>query len=304
MTPVPGETSRCGYVAIAGVPNVGKSTLLNALVGMKLSIISPKPQTTRRNVIGVLSAGSYQAILVDTPGLLDPAYRLHQVMQQHARNAIEGSDVLLLMIDASELVGKDPGPDMRAALEAAGDRTPVVLALNKVDRAPKPGLLPLMERCLELYDFRAMVPISALKEDGVEELLQEVVSCLPKGPRLYPDEMITDQPERFFIAELVREVVFHRFGQEIPYATMTRVEEMEERGRGEKDYIRVNVYVERPSQKGILLGKGGKAIREVGTRARREIEAFLDRPVYLDLWVKVKEDWRREESRLKELDLL
>ncbi|MFO7768695.1 MAG: GTPase Era [bacterium] len=304
MSPRAGGTSLCGYAAIAGVPNVGKSTLLNALVGMKLSIISPKPQTTRRNVIGVLSTDDYQAVLVDTPGLLDPAYRLHEVMQQHARNAIQGSDVLLLMIDASGLVDRDPEPDMKAALEAAGERTPVVLALNKVDRTPKPKLLPLMDRCRDFHDFRAMVPISALKSEGIDDLLQEVVRCLPEGPRLYPDEMITDQPERFFISELVREVVFHRFGQEVPYATMTRVDEMEERGREEKDYIRVNIFVERPSQKGILLGKGGRAIREVGTRARKEIEEFLGRPVYLELWVKVKEDWRREEARLKELDLL
>lgn len=301
--PAGGPAHRSGYVAIAGVPNVGKSTLLNALVGTRLSIISPKPQTTRQNLIGILTGEDFQMILVDTPGLLDPSYRLQSAMLQHARSAIEGADALLLLLDAGRVVERDPGPDLEAALRIAGADTPVVLALNKVDRVAKPQLLPLIEQCAALHPFRALIPISALEADGLEPLVTELVRLLPEGPRLYPEDTLSDQPERFFVAELVREAVFHRFGQEIPYATVTRVEEFR-RTPGKKTYISVNIFVERSSQKGILVGKGGHAIREVGTRARQAVQEMLSEEVYLDLHVKVLEEWRTREERLRELGLL
>lgn len=296
------EPHRCGYVAIAGAPNVGKSTLLNTLMGMKLSIITPKPQTTRRNVLGILTAEGYQAILTDTPGLMDPSYRLQSAMRSHAIRAIRGADVLLLMEDAIRAVERGPGPQTRKAIDAAGEETPVVLALNKVDKVVKERLLPLVEQCHRGWKLAAVVPISALKNDGVEALLVETVACMPEGPALYPEEMVTEQPERFFVSELVREAVFNRFSQEIPYATATVVEEFR-RGEG-KTYICVNIYVERESQRPILLGKGGGAIKEVGRLAREAIEEFLGEPVYLDLWVKVREDWRNRDAQLRDLDLI
>jgi len=296
------EPHRCGYVAIAGAPNVGKSTLLNALMGMKLSIITSKPQTTRRNVLGILTTDDYQAILIDTPGLLNPAYLLQSAMRRQAISAIRGADVLLLMEDAGRAVEQGSGAQMQKAVASAGEDTPIVLALNKVDRVAKEHLLPLIEKCHQTWNLAAIVPISALHDDGLEPLFDEVTRCLPEGPALYPREMVTEQPERFFVAELVREVVFNRFSQEIPYATATRVEEF--RRGGEKTYILVNIYVERVSQRPILLGKGGRAIKEVGRQAREAIEEFLDEPVYLDLWVKVHEDWRNRDIQLRDLDLM
>ncbi|MFC1529709.1 GTPase Era [Gemmatimonadota bacterium] len=293
---------RCGYVAIAGVPNVGKSTLLNALMGMKLSIITPRPQSTRRNVLGILTEESYQAILMDTPGLLDPAYRLQSAMRAQAVNAIRGCDVLLLMLDATRRKERDLDLQIDPAIEAAEESVPVVLALNKVDRVPKEELLPVLEQCDARGRFSAIVPISALRHDGLEALLGEVADRLPEGPPQYPSDVITEHPERFFVAELVREVVFHRFRKEIPYATATRVEEF--RRGGKKTFISVTIFVERQSQKPILLGKGGRSLRQVGEIARKSIEEFLGEEVYLELWVKVREQWRHREGHLRDLDLL
>ncbi len=293
---------RCGYVAIAGVPNVGKSTLLNALMGMKLSIITPRPQSTRRNVLGILTEDSYQAILMDTPGLLDPAYRLQSAMRAQAVNAIRGCDVLLLMLDATRRKERDLDLQIDPAIEAADEAVPVVLAINKVDRVPKEELLPVLEQCGGRGRFSAIVPISALRHDGLEALLGEVADLLPEGPPHYPPDVITEHPERFFVAELVREVVFHRFRKEIPYATATRVEEF--RRGGKKTFINVTIFVERQSQKPILLGKGGRSLRQVGEIARASIEEFLGEEVYLELWVKVREHWRHREGHLRDLDLL
>lgn len=296
------DQHRCGYVAIAGVPNAGKSTLLNALVGMKLSIITARPQATRRNILGIVTEESYQAILIDTPGLLDPAYRLQRAMRAQALNAIRSCDVLLLMLDATRRDEQDLDNQLDTALEAVADDRPVVLAINKVDRVTKEDLLPIMEYCAGRGSFSAIVPISALKVDGLEPLLKEVVALLPVGPPHYPPDVITEHPERFFVAELVREVVFHRFSKEIPYATATQVEEF--RRGGKKTYIRVIIYVERQSQRPILLGKGGKSLRQVGQIARASIEEFLGEEVYLDLQVKVRKGWRHHDTQLRDLDLL
>jgi len=298
----PEPQHRCGYVAIAGIPNVGKSTLLNALMGLKLSIIAPRPQSTRRNVLGILNGEDYQAVLVDTPGLLDPRYRLQAVMRRQAVTAIAGADVLLLLLDAPRGLSDGLEAQIADALDAVERDIPVVLAPNKVDRVEKSRLLPLIDDAAR-YSFAAVVPISALKHDGLDALLVEVIACLPPGPPLYPPDVITEHPERFFVAELVREVIFHRFGREIPYAPATRVEQFR-RVEGRKTFIEVQIVVERESQRPILLGKGGRALKAVGTRARQEIEAFLDEPVYLELRVKVREEWRNREAGLRALDLL
>jgi len=297
-----GVSFRCGYIAIAGAPNVGKSTLLNSFMGMKLSIITSKPQTTRRNILGILTSDDYQAILVDTPGLIDPAYRLQSSMRSQAVSAIRGADVLLLMEDAVSAVERGPGKQTVTAIETVGSATPVVLVLNKIDRVHKDDLLPVIDQFNSRWQPAVIVPICALNGDGVDVLLNETIRILPESPQLYPEEMITEHPEKFFVSEFVREAVFNRFGKEIPYSTATAVEEF--RRGGVKTYISVIIYVERESQRPILLGKGGKAIKEVGRRARKSIEEFLGEPVYLDLWVKVKENWRSLDAHLKDLDLI
>ncbi len=294
---------RCGYVAIAGIPNVGKSTLLNALVGLKLAIITPRPQSTRRTIVGIVTGEDFQAILVDTPGLLDPRYRLQAVMRSRAETAIAGADVLLLMTDAPQALVDGLEAQIAPLLAAAGAGKPVVLALNKVDRVEKPRLLPLIEEAAARHPFAAIVPVSALHADGLDELLAELTARLPAGEPLYPPDAVTDQPERFFVAELVREVIFHRFGQEIPYATATRVVEFRRR-EGRKTFIEVHIVVERESQRPILLGKGGRSLKAVGERSREEIEAFLGEAVYLELRVKVRADWRNRDADLRALDLL
>jgi len=298
-----GPEHRSGHVAIAGAPNVGKSTLLNALVGAHLSIITARPQTTRRNLIGVLTGSGFQAVLVDTPGLLDPAYRLQSLMRRHAVQAIESADVLLLLVDAQRATasGFDPDRLTADALGIAGGRVPVILALNKVDLVHKPSLLPLLAHYHGSGDFQAVVPISALAADGLEGLMDEVRRFLPPGPALYPEDTLTDQPERFFAAEYVREAVFERYYQEIPYTVATQVEEFR-RGRG-KTYIRVVVWVEEERHRPILLGKGGRGVKAVGRAARERIEALLEEPVYLEIFVKVVPGWREQDGRLRELDL-
>jgi GTP-binding protein Era len=298
--PIPSH--RCGYAAIAGIPNAGKSTLLNALTGLRLAIIAPKPQTTRRNVIGILTADRFQAILVDTPGLLDPAYRLHKAMQSHARSAIHGADVLLLLLDAPRALKTGASEQMVLARDAAGSHTPMVVAINKVDRVEKDLLLPLIEELDQEWSATALVPISALNHDGLDRLLDETVALLPEGPPLYPADAITEQPERFFVAEFVREVVFNHFREEVPYGTVTQVEEFR-RGPG-KTYIRVMIYVDRESHRPIVLGKGGRTIKALGREARKVIEEFLSEEVYLELRVKVRKDWREHDAELRDLELL
>ncbi len=287
---------KAGYVAILGRPNVGKSTLLNQMLKFKLSIVTPKPQTTRKRVLGILNGEHYQIIFIDTPGIIEPRYNLQKVMMKYVRNAMEDADVLLYMVDASRSTEE---------LEAVKERIkpvgkPVILAVNKVDRVRKDILLPMMDQYRKIYPFAAIVPISALKNDGLDRLLQEIVQLLPASPPYYPSDYITPEQERFFVAEIIREKIFLLYGEEIPYSTHVEIEEFKERPE-QKDYIRAIIYVEKPSQKGILIGKQGQALKKVGQYAREEIEAFLRRPVYLELFVKVNEDWRKKDTKLRRL---
>ena len=285
------EGHRSGYVALVGKPNVGKSTLLNALLGQKLSIVTRKPQTTRHRVLGILSGDAYQIIFLDTPGLIEPRYKLQEAMMHAVSGAIAEADLLLFLADATR-----DRPDT-FSLERIGER-PALLLLNKIDLIPQEQALPLVEAYTALRAFEEIIPISALKGFNLDAVLRETVARLPLGPPFYPRDVISEQPERFFIAEIIREKIFETFRQEVPYAVQVNVVDYEER-EGEKDLIHAEIVVERDSQKGILIGKGGQALKKIGTRARKDIEAFLEKPVFLRLHVKVRQDWRNRDTFLR-----
>jgi GTP-binding protein Era len=275
---------RSGYVAVVGLPNVGKSTLLNRLLHYKISIVSKKPQTT-------------QVVFTDTPGILQPRYSLQEIMLKYIKSAITDADVLVYMVDVSDR--RQTPPEIKKQLELVQGKA-VILALNKIDLLEKRQLLPLIAQYSELYDFKAVIPVSAEKNDGLERLADELVQNLPRGHPYYPTDYISDQQERFFVAEIIREKIFQLYGEEIPYSCHVEIEEFKER-EGGKDYIRAAILVEKPTQKGIIIGKQGQALKRVGLFAREEIEIFLDRPVFLELFVKVTEDWRRREDQLRRL---
>lgn len=287
---------RVGYVAIVGVPNVGKSTLMNALLGQKLSIVTPKPQTTRHKILGVLTGEDYQMIFLDTPGIMKPKYQLQEVMVKAALSAIEDADLILLMVEARE----EPRDKEISLVEGIKNATKtIILVINKIDLIKKALLLPLIDRYSKLHEFADIVPISALTGDGLDILLKVIAERLPEGEPFYPPDVLTQHPERFFVSEIIRERIFERYRKEIPYSTAVKIEEFKERP-GRKDYIRAIVYVERDPQKAILIGKDGAALKEVGQSARKEIESFLGRPVYLELWVRVREKWRKDTKAIKE----
>ena len=287
---------RAGYVALVGKPNVGKSTLLNQLLKFKLSIVTQKPQTTRKKVLGILSGDNYQIVFIDTPGLIEPRYNLQKVMMKYVQSAMEDADIIVYLADASSTRHDFAQLEKRIAPFTK----PIILALNKIDLIPRGEILPLIEQYQQAYDFKAYVPISALKNDGIELLLKEILRNLPFSPPYFPPDYITDQQERFFVSEIIREKIFQFYGEEIPYSCHVQIEEFKERP-GHKDYIRAIIYVEKLSQKGILIGKKGQALKRVGKLAREDIETFLGRPVFLELYVKVMEDWRRKEMKLRSL---
>lgn len=287
----------CGYVALVGAPNVGKSTLMNHLVDSRLAIVSPKPQTTRRRTLGIVSGADYQMILLDTPGILDPRYPLQAAMMRTVHEALGDADIACVLFDATLLV---PG-EIAVPEELRGFERPRIAVLNKVDRVnPKEKLIPLIQEIHESGLFNEIIPISARTGDGVDRLVEALVRALPPGPPFYPEDQLTEQPERFFVGELVREQIMVRFSEEIPYAVEVEVTEFKER-EGAKDFIGITLYVEQESQKGILIGRGGQAIRDLGAAARDGIERFLGRPVFLELRVKVAPKWRRDEATLRRL---
>jgi len=282
---------RSGYVALIGKPNVGKSTLMNAMVGQKLSIVTRKPQTTRNRVIGIHSSPDHQIIFLDTPGIIKPQYRLHEAMMGQVESAVRDADLLLFLHEAT----KDK-PDT-FSLEQAGDR-PAFLVLTKMDLIANERALPLVESYQELRAFDEIVPTSALKGTNVDTLLNLVVDQLPEGPPFYPKEMVSEHPERFFVAEIIREKVFQQYHEEIPYSVQVNIVEYEERS-DEKDFIDAEIVVNRKSHKGMLIGKGGSALKRLGIAARKDIESFVGTGVYLQLHVKVRKDWRDRESYLR-----
>ncbi len=288
------ENHRSGYVAIVGKPNVGKSTLLNALIGKKLSIVTRKPQTTRHRVLGILSGDDYQIIFLDTPGIITPRYGLQEAMMRNVQAALRDADVILFMADAS--TGKVDTRSLEL-IKGMKDR-PVLLVLNKMDLIRQEEALPLVEAYLKAFPFDAVIPVSALKGKNLDKLLEEIIRRLPPGPPYYPKDMLSEHPERFFIAEIIREKIFEQFRDEVPYSTQVNIVRYEERPAG-KDFIDAEIVVERPTQKAILIGKGGEALKRVGIRARKDIEAFLGKPVFLQLHVKVREGWRDKDQFLR-----
>ena len=288
---------KSGYVSIIGEPNVGKSTLLNAMMGEKLAIVTPKPQTTRNQITGIVTTEVYQIIFVDTPGVLKPRYRLHNEMVKAAYRAIRDADVVIYMIDVQQ-----PTPLLEESIldKIQTARQKTILAINKIDRISSLALLPIITEYSEKFPFTEILPISAKTKEGVSKLLDLIVTYLPEGPRYFPEDQISDKPERFFIAETIREKLFINAQQEIPYASSIVVEEFKERSNG-ITYIRALIYAERESQKRILIGERGKMIKRIGRLARMEIEQFLNSRVFLDLHVSVKANWRRDPRKLKDM---
>jgi len=295
---------RSGFVCILGRPNAGKSTLLNALVGEKLAIISPKPQTTRNRIQGVVHVpkhkgkGGGQIVLVDTPGVHKPDSSLGRKMMVEVREALEGCDLVLVIMDVTRKF--DPRDQFALDL-LRRPKTKAFLILNKVDLIrEKSKLLPLIEEYRKLYDFAEVVPISALKRKGLDTLLEMVIAALPAGPAYFPDDQITDQPARFMAAEIIREQVLLNTSEEIPYATTVIVENFEEGARLTR--ISATIYCEREGQKGILVGKGGLMLKKIGTSARLQIERMLGTKVFLELYVKAEPGWRDSRRFVEELD--
>ncbi len=292
----PEKRFRSGYVSIVGRPNVGKSTLLNSILKEKVAIVTSKPQTTRNRIIGVWTSPAAQVVFIDTPGIHRPVGRLGEFMVKEAVESLRDVDLVILMVEP-----RDPGDEERSIVELLGraGKMPVFLVVNKIDTVKKSVLLPVIDKYTGLYRFDEVIPLSALVGDGIDILLEKTVEYMPEGPKYYPDDIVTDQLERFMVAEIIREKIMSLTEEEIPYSVAVEVTQWEE--REDLIVIRVNIYVEKESQKGIIIGKKGGMLKAVGAAARREIEGLLNARVYLELWVKVKKDWRKKPGALREL---
>ena len=289
---------RSGFVAVIGKPNVGKSTLMNAYLGQKVAIVSEKPQTTRWRIRGILTRPDAQIIFVDTPGIHQPKHKLGEFMVETATRAIPDADVILFVVDVSEMPTAED--EQIARLIEKYGRAPVILALNKADLLPPEQVIPHTDAYFKLVRHEDWMLVSATRGDNRDKLLDMIIAHLPEGPRYYPEDQITDQPVRTIAAELIREQVLHFTHQEVPHAVAVVVEDFKERGPN-LTYISATIYVEKDSQKGIIIGKEGRMLKRIGQAARREIEALLGTQVYLDLWVKVRKKWRRREEELRRL---
>jgi len=297
------EDIRSGMVAIVGPPNAGKSTLMNYLLGQKISIVSHKPQTTRNRILGVVNGADYQIVFLDTPGLHKANQPLNREMVRIAMDSLKDVDAILYMIDVSlplpEKVEKGKQQELLEQME--GVVSPVILVLNKVDLQEKETLLPMIEKFTELYPFHSIMPLSALTGEGTDSVIDELLAILPKGPRYFPEDIPTDASERFLVAEIVREKLFILTGQEIPYSSAVTIESFKEDEIKKLTTIHATIILERSSQKGIVIGKGGKKLKSIGIAARKDIEKMLGQKVLLKLWVKVRKNWSKDERFLKEL---
>lgn len=289
---------KSGYVALIGAPNVGKSTLLNRFLKEKVSITAAKPQTTRNRILGILTEPGRQVIFVDTPGIHRARDDFNKIMVETALATLSEVDVICFLIEVPET-----DPEMNAIIveDLKRVKTPVILVINKIDLLrQKSDLLPVIQRCQKLMDFRAIVPISASEGDGADALFKEIVELLPEGPLYYPEEYMTDQPERFLVSELIREKVFRLLRQEVPYAVAVTVDKFTEKPERRRIDIDATIHVERDSQKAIIIGSKGQMLKEIGKQARRDIETLLGTHIYLGLFVRVQRDWRKDPRALAE----
>jgi GTPase len=288
---------KCGYVALIGYPNVGKSTLLNQFIGESLAITSPKPQTTRHRLLGILNRPGAQLLFLDTPGILKPRHALHESLVKVVLESLAGADVVVWLTDPRP---PDPGNEVLLPHLTRLEK-PLIVAINKIDLVAKPQILPLIAAYHEVIPQAPVVPISALLGDGLGNLAEEIVKGLPEAPPLFPEDHLTDRTERFLVAELIRQRLLHHLGEEIPHAVAVAIEEFDESRRPELVRIRAVIYVEKDSQKGIVIGKGGRVLKAVGREAREEMEVLLDARVFLDLWVKVWKNWRKDPKAIRSL---
>lgn len=285
---------KSGFVTITGRTNVGKSTLLNRMVGQKVVIMSDKPQTTRHKIQSVLTGEDYQVVFIDTPGIHKPKHKLGKRMVETALKTLREVDIIMLLVEAVM-----PGAgDNYIITQVKQVAQPVILVINKIDLVKPAELAPIIATFSKLHDFAEIIPVSALTGENVARLHQAIVDRLPEGPQYYPDDVVVDRPERFIMAELIREKVLHLTSQEVPHSVAVVIDEVEQRS---ENLVAVSaiIYTERESQKGILIGKGGRMLKEVGKLAREEIEALLGSKIFLELWVKVKKDWRNHDIQMK-----
>lgn len=289
---------KSGFISIIGRPNVGKSTFLNRVIGQKIAIMSDKPQTTRNKVQGVLTRENSQTIFIDTPGIHKPKHKLGEFMLKVSKNTLREVDGIMFMVNAEQKFGKG---DEFILDWLEGNQTPVFLIINKIDLVHPDELLTIIETYREKYDFAEIIPISALEGNNVDRLLETIENYLPEGPQYYPADQVTDHPERFIISELIREKVLHLTREEIPHSIAVVIDKIkpDEEKEG-KIHVQATIMVERDSQKGIVIGKRGALLKEVGTRARKDIEMLLGSKVYLELWVKVQKDWRNKSAHLRD----
>lgn len=297
------ESVSSGLAALVGPPNVGKSTLLNTLIGQKISIVTPKPQTTRNRIAGVLNEPEYQIVLLDTPGLHASRSALNQEMVRIAMESLVDVDAVLFIIDVSVPLPEKVQLQRKKEYQEYFKKVtaPAMLILNKIDLIDRRELLPMIEAYADMFAFTSIMPISALSGDGTQQLVSELIKLMPQGPRYFPEDVPTDVSERFLVAEIVREKLFLLTGQEIPYTSAVLVDSFKEDSQRGMVTIHASIYLEKQSQKGMVIGKGGSKLKSIGTAARRDIEKMLQLKTVLKLWVKVRKNWSRDQSLLREL---
>lgn len=285
-----------GFVSLVGRPNVGKSTLMNRLIGEKIAIISNKPQTTRNRVQSILTKDDFQIVFIDTPGIHKPRHKLGEFMVKSAETTLNEVDAVLMLIEPADRVLE---ADKLIIEKFSKIKSPVILVINKVDSTDKERVFKVIDNYRKLYDFAEIVPISALEGTNTDELLEVIKKYLPEGPQYFPSDMITDQPERQIAAEIIREKALRLLQEEIPHGIAVEIMEMKKRPEGNMVDVRATIYCEKDSHKGIIIGKHGAMLKKIGTNAREDIQKLLGSPIYLDLWVKVKKDWRDNDFLLK-----
>ena len=290
---------KSGFITVIGRPNVGKSTLINKIIGQKIAIMSDKPQTTRSRIQCILTQEDAQFIFLDTPGIHKPKFKLGEYMLKAAEGTLKEVDAIFFVVDATEKFG---GGEKYILEKLSATTKPTILVINKIDLIDREKILPIIASYKEKYDFAAVVPISAADGENIFELLDEAKKFLPEGPKYYPEDMVTDQPERLIIAEIIREKILQVTEDEVPHSVAVDIEEITSRKKN-LTFIRAVIYVERDSQKGILIGKGGEFLKNIGKTSRPEIEMLIGKKVFLDLWVKVKRGWRNSDGAIQNFGL-